>query len=78
MIRVIRKWQDGVLTRQTINDADGTSVGLGDKIAKFATPIARALKLPCIDPKTGKLRPESGCAKRMGKLNRMFDTRVRA
>lgn len=48
----------------------GVSVaGLGDKIAVIATPIARILKLPCIDPSTGKLKEESGCAKRKKKLN---------
>jgi len=35
----------------------------GDAIASVATPIARALKMPCIDPDTNQLRPESGCAK---------------
>lgn len=35
----------------------------GDVIAAIATPIARALKLPCIDPKTQELRPESTCNK---------------
>lgn len=42
---------------------------LGDKIASVATPIARALKLPCIDPVTNELRPESGCAKMRQNLN---------
>lgn len=41
-----------------------TSFGLGDAAAAVATPIARALGLPCIDPATKQLRPESGCAKR--------------
>jgi hypothetical protein len=45
--------------------------GLGDKIAKIFTPIARVLKLPCVDPVTGKLRPESGCAKRRAALNKL-------
>src|SRR5215831_2381762 len=34
---------------------------LGDAISSIATPIARALNLPCIDPETNQLRPESGC-----------------
>ncbi len=42
---------------------------LGDKIASVATPIARALKLDCIDPETKQLRPESGCAKMRNNLN---------
>lgn len=44
-------------------------VGLGDAVAAVATPIARALHLPCIDPATKQLRPESGCAKRKARLN---------
>src|SRR5438128_2147209 len=46
--------------------------GLGDVVAAVATPIARALGLPCIDPQTKQLRPESGCAKRKAKLNQKF------
>lgn len=46
--------------------------GLGDIVAKVATPIARALDLPCIDKETNKLRPESGCAKRQQALNEKF------
>ncbi len=41
----------------------------GDAIATVATPIARALGLPCIDPETKQLRPESGCAKMRDNLN---------
>ncbi len=44
-------------------------INLGDKIASVATPIARALKMPCIDPVTKQLRPESGCAKMRDNLN---------
>jgi len=44
--------------------------GLGDLVAKLATPVAAALGLPCVDPQTKKLRPESGCAKRQSALNR--------
>ncbi len=42
---------------------------LGDKIASVATPIARVLKMPCIDHETRQLRPESGCAKMRDNLN---------
>ncbi len=42
---------------------------LGDKISAVATPIARALKMDCIDPETNQLRPESGCAKMRDNLN---------
>lgn len=44
--------------------------GLGDAIASVATPIARALKMDCIDKGTGGLKPESGCAKRRDALNK--------
>jgi hypothetical protein len=44
--------------------------GLGDIVAAIATPIARALGLPCIDPQTSELRPESPCAQRKAALNR--------
>ena len=46
-------------------------VGLGDLVAAVATPIARALRMKCIDPETKQLRPESGCAKRKAALNRL-------
>jgi len=46
-------------------------IKLGDTVARVATPIARALRLPCIDPATQHLRPESGCAKRKAALNRL-------
>jgi hypothetical protein len=42
---------------------------IGDAIASVATPIARTLGLPCVDPSTHQLRPESGCAKRKAMLN---------
>jgi hypothetical protein len=42
---------------------------LGDKIAIIATPIARVLHLPCIDPVTKQLRPESTCNKVRRDLN---------
>lgn len=44
---------------------------LGDAVAAVATPIARALKLGCIDPATNQLRPDSGCAKRREFLNQL-------
>lgn len=42
---------------------------LGDLVAKVATPIARALKLDCIDPQKRQLKPESKCAQRRARLN---------
>lgn len=47
------------------------NIRLGDMVASLATPIARALHLPCIDPATQDLRPESGCAKRKAWLNNL-------
>jgi len=43
--------------------------GLGDVVAAVATPVARALRLPCVDPQTQQLRPESPCARRKERLN---------
>ncbi len=42
---------------------------VGDAIATIATPVARVLKMDCIDPETQQLRPESGCAKMRNNLN---------
>ena len=47
---------------------------LGDTIALAATPIARALELPCIDPETQQLRPESRCNKQRLWLNDFGDS----
>lgn len=44
--------------------------GLGDLIGAVATPVAAALGLPCVDPETKQLRPESPCAKRKAALNK--------
>lgn len=44
--------------------------GLGDLVHVIALPIARALRLPCVDPVTKKLRPESPCAARRRNWNR--------
>jgi hypothetical protein len=46
---------------------------LGDLISSLATPVARALQMGCIDPATGQLRPESGCAQRRNYLNDISD-----
>ncbi len=44
--------------------------GLGDVVHAVALPIARILRLPCVDPATKKLRPESPCAARRNKWNK--------
>lgn len=48
-------------------------VGIGDIIERLAKPIAKALGLPCLDEKTGGLKPESPCAKRRDALNRLTE-----
>jgi hypothetical protein len=42
---------------------------LGDAVAAVATPIAKALHLPCIDPETKQLRPQSRCGQTKQALN---------
>jgi hypothetical protein len=43
--------------------------GLGDWVERVVKPIARVLRLACLD-KNGNLKPDSGCAKRRDWLNR--------
>jgi len=52
------------------DEIDPHKMGLGDIIEILAKPVARALKLSCLDGE-GKLKPESGCAKRRDALNRL-------
>jgi hypothetical protein len=42
----------------------------GDTVSRLAKPIARALRLSCIDPATRQLRPGSPCARVEAKMNR--------
>lgn len=62
------------MRRQTLDEivarASGQKIGIGDIIERLAKPIAIALKLPCLD-KNNQLKPESPCAKRRDKLNRL-------
>lgn len=51
--------------------AEPKQAGLGDVVERLAKPVAKALGLGCLDAQ-GKLKPESGCAKRRDALNRMF------
>ncbi len=44
-------------------------IALGDVIASIAEPIAKTLKMPCIDPKSGKTKAGSGCGKMKARLN---------
>ena len=43
----------------------------GNFLSRFFTPIAKWLRLRCIDKKTGQLKPESPCAKRRDALNKI-------
>lgn len=52
------------------NESQPKGLLLGDAIASVATPIARVLKLNCIDKETKQLKPESRCQKWKDKLNR--------
>lgn len=45
--------------------------GLGDMVEAAVHPIAVALKFPCVDPATERLRPDSPCARRRDKLNQV-------
>ena len=42
---------------------------LGDAISSVATPIARAIGAPCIDPATKQLLEDSPCNKAKNRLN---------
>lgn len=44
--------------------------GLGDIVERAVKPIAKMLRLPCLD-KDGTLRPASPCAKRRNALNKL-------
>ena len=44
--------------------------GLGDVVAAVATPIARAMRLECIDHETKQLKVTSPCAKRKARMNK--------
>jgi hypothetical protein len=46
------------------------SLGLGDIVEAMAKPIARALKLDCLDAQHN-LKPQSRCAQRRARLNRI-------
>jgi hypothetical protein len=68
---VRQQGRDASPRRPLVQGADIPHLGLGDVIAAIATPIARALRMPCIDPATGQLRPDSDCHKRKEKLNKI-------
>jgi len=59
---------EGCRIGQTENLPQPFRRGLGDVIEVFAKPIAKALKLPCLDDQD-RLKPESPCAKRRDALN---------
>lgn len=51
-------------------DAPAVPIGLGDAIERIVKPLAKALKLPCLEA-SGGLKPESPCAKRRDALNKI-------
>jgi hypothetical protein len=44
--------------------------GLGDLVERIVKPVAVALRMPCLDGQK-KLRPESSCARRRDRLNKL-------
>lgn len=52
------------------NTSTTNGIRLGDAFHAIALPIARAMKLPCVDPATKQLRPESNCAERRARWNK--------
>jgi hypothetical protein len=58
----------GKLVQEIVDGRVTVGLGLGDKIALIATPIARALGSDCIDKTTGQLKPTSGCGKMKGRV----------
>lgn len=55
----------------TTAPAAAKPAGLGDVVASLAHPIAKALNLDCLDPKTDSLKPGSPCDKRRQALNNL-------
>lgn len=52
------------ITAESLSNPDG----LGTKIERLVAPVAKRLGLPCYG-EDGKLKRESGCAKRRERLN---------
>lgn len=71
------EWRASLLKSGVVNERDFAcpygmdKTGLGSLIAAVATPIARVLRLSCVDPNTKKLRPESKCSQRRRALNQI-------
>jgi len=60
----------GLFVPKSQDLSEARRLRLGDLVEKMAKPIAKALRLDCID-KDGSLKPDSGCAKRRDALNRL-------
>lgn len=65
--RTVRVYGFGIGTAHTALALKNMKTG--DIIASVATPIARTLRLSCIDPATNELRPDSRCNKTKTMLN---------
>ena len=55
-----------IMAKKAMQQAKGGQ--LGDAVETLAKPLAKALKLPCLQP-DGTLNPASGCEKRRDRLN---------
>lgn len=62
-------WRQKVAAPETCPFGITVGIGLGTVVAAIATPIARALNLPCIDKETRQLKADSPCEKRKQQLN---------
>jgi hypothetical protein len=70
-MRLITNGKAGsVAPPQTTKQPVTPSHRLGDRIERLVKPIAKLLRLPCLDEQH-KLRPNSPCARRRDRLNRM-------
>lgn len=63
---------------KSIPAAARSRLPLGDMIHAVAGPIAKALKLPCVENGTTILKPNSPCAKRQQRGNEIGDKIVSA
>jgi len=69
------KWESVSADEYISHRRETTTVPLGDMVEKIAKPIAKVLRMNCLD-KDGNLKPESGCGKRKAWLNKISPGRV--
>lgn len=80
--RTSREFRETIFAKRQVSEVDfacphgftadrlPTRLGLGDIVEKLAKPIAKLLKLDCLEP-SGKLKPCSPCARRRDAMNRI-------